>query len=195
MAAEFISMPSHLYLPPELWTMTPENLRSRKRDSELIYIWTCVRHVCKLFEAEIEEIFGTEHLQKTWLDFDAGLHYSYFDTLPRSTATVLANHSGESVDHEGNQAKIMKDNLGARLEGPTVQFSSPPVGLNSNGPILDRLIKYLQKLSPVEQEYHEALDYLRDLTSVERRAYKVEIHYSRLRDQEVGRIDQLCDFV
>ena len=56
--------------PPEIWNLTLRNLRERKSQADLQYLWTEVRHVSKQFQQEIEEIFRTEHLPKTLLRFD-----------------------------------------------------------------------------------------------------------------------------
>ena len=65
-------MSSRPYFPPEIWSLTLHNLRERKSQDELQYLWTEVRRVSKQFQEEIEEIFRTEHLPKTWLHFDTG---------------------------------------------------------------------------------------------------------------------------
>lgn len=67
MATETIPMSSHLRFPPELWSITTQNFRHRKSPDDLTYLWTAVRHVSRQFKAEIEDIFLTEHLPKTWL--------------------------------------------------------------------------------------------------------------------------------
>ena len=64
-------MSSHLYLPPEVWSITLENLRELQGQDELTYLWTVVRLVCRQFKEVIEEIFRTEHLPKTWLYLDS----------------------------------------------------------------------------------------------------------------------------
>ena len=63
-------MSSHLYLPPEVWSITLENLRALQSQDELTYLWTVVRLVCRHFKEVVEEIFRTEHLPKTWLYVD-----------------------------------------------------------------------------------------------------------------------------
>lgn len=63
-------MSSHLYFPPEVWSLTLQKLRSWKSQDELTYAWTTVRHVCRQFKEEVEEIFRTEHVPKTWLHLD-----------------------------------------------------------------------------------------------------------------------------
>ncbi len=63
-------MSSHSHFPPEIWSLTLHNLRERKGQDDLQYLWTEVRHVSKQFREEIEEIFRIEHLPKTWLHFD-----------------------------------------------------------------------------------------------------------------------------
>jgi len=45
---------SDLYPPPELWNITLGNLRDRKRQTDLTYLWTVVRHVSTLFKKEVE---------------------------------------------------------------------------------------------------------------------------------------------
>lgn len=64
------AMPSHLHFPPELWSITMQNFRHRKSPDELTYLWTTLRHVSRQFKEEIETIFRTEHLPKTWLHLD-----------------------------------------------------------------------------------------------------------------------------
>ena len=63
-------MSSRPCFPPEIWNLTLHNLRDRKSQADLQYLWTEVRHVSKQFQEEIEAIFRTEHLPKTWLHFD-----------------------------------------------------------------------------------------------------------------------------
>ena len=63
-------MSSRPHFPPEIWGLTLHNLRERKGQDDLQYLWTEVRHVSKQFREEIEEIFRIEHLPKTWLHFD-----------------------------------------------------------------------------------------------------------------------------
>ena len=63
-------MPSHLHFPPELWSLTIQNFRHRKSPEDLTYLWTTVRQVSKQFRQEIEEIYRTEHLPKTWVHVD-----------------------------------------------------------------------------------------------------------------------------
>lgn len=53
--------------PPELWTIVLHNIRDLKSQDELTYLWTTVRQVCRQFKTEIEDIFRTEHLPKTFL--------------------------------------------------------------------------------------------------------------------------------
>lgn len=53
---------SDLYLLPELWSITLGNLRDRKRQTDLTYLWTVVRHVSTLFKKEVEKIFIEEHV-------------------------------------------------------------------------------------------------------------------------------------
>ena len=70
MATLISSIQSDLHFPPELWSMTTRNFRHRKSPDELTYLWTTVRRVSRQFKEEIEEIFRTEHLPKTWLHVD-----------------------------------------------------------------------------------------------------------------------------
>ena len=63
-------MSSHLYFPPEIWSITLNNFREYQTQEELAYLWTTARHVSRQFKEEIEEIFRTEHLPKTWLHVD-----------------------------------------------------------------------------------------------------------------------------
>ena len=72
MATAIPALPSHLHFPPEVWSMTTENFRHRKSPDELTYLWTTVRHVSRQFKEEIEDIFRTEHLPKTWIHVDTG---------------------------------------------------------------------------------------------------------------------------
>lgn len=67
-----VVMPFHLHFPPEIWGLTLQNFRQRKSQDELAYLWTTVRYVSRQFRNEIEEIFRTEHLPKTWLHIDTG---------------------------------------------------------------------------------------------------------------------------
>lgn len=55
--------------PPEVWSLTIPHLRHRKSPDDLTYLWSTVRHVNRLFQEKIEELFRTEHLPKTWLHF------------------------------------------------------------------------------------------------------------------------------
>ena len=66
------TMPSHPPFPPELWSITIQNFRHRTSPDDLTYLWTSVRHVSRQFKEEIENIFRTEHLPKTWLYVDVG---------------------------------------------------------------------------------------------------------------------------
>ena len=66
------AMPSHLHFPPELWSITTQNFRHRKSPEDLTYLWTTVRQVSRQFKEEIEELFRTENLPKTWLHIDTG---------------------------------------------------------------------------------------------------------------------------
>lgn len=70
MSSTASAMSSHLYFPPEVWSLTLQKLRSWKSQDELTYAWTTVRHVCRQFKEEVEEIFRTEHVPKTWLHLD-----------------------------------------------------------------------------------------------------------------------------
>ena len=63
------TMRSDIHLPPEVWHMTLAYLRERKSQEELAYLWLKARLVSRQFKQEIEEIFRTEHLPKTWLHF------------------------------------------------------------------------------------------------------------------------------
>ena len=72
MSVAIAGMPSNLYLPPEVWSLTLQEFCCRKTQDDLTYLWTTVRHVCKQFKVEIEDIFCSEHLPKTWLHFDGG---------------------------------------------------------------------------------------------------------------------------
>ena len=54
-------------LPPEIWSLTLCYLCDLKCQDELTYLWTTVRHVCRQFKSEIENMFRTEHLPKTFL--------------------------------------------------------------------------------------------------------------------------------
>lgn len=60
-------MSSAPYFPPEIWSLALQNLRDRKSQDELTYLWTTLRHVSRQFKEEIEEIFRTEHLPKVLL--------------------------------------------------------------------------------------------------------------------------------
>lgn len=72
MATAIPALPSRLHFPPEVWSMTTQNFRHRKSPDELTYLWTTVRHVSRQFKEEIEDMFRTEHLPKTWLHVDTG---------------------------------------------------------------------------------------------------------------------------
>ena len=63
-------MPSHLRFPPEIWRNITQNFRCRKSPDELSYLWTTVRQVSKQFQEDVEDIFRSEHLPKTWLHID-----------------------------------------------------------------------------------------------------------------------------
>ena len=65
-------MPLHLHFPPELWSLTIQNFRHRKSPEDLTYLWTTVRQVSKQFRQEIEEIYRTEHLPRTWVYVGTG---------------------------------------------------------------------------------------------------------------------------
>ena len=66
------TVPAHLSLPSEMWDMIFDNLRSRKSQSELEYLWGTVRLVSSRFKDAIEKIFREEHLPKMWLHFGHG---------------------------------------------------------------------------------------------------------------------------
>ena len=79
-------IPSHLRFPPETLRNIPENFRCRKSPDELSYLWTTVRLVSKQFKDDVEDIFRTEHLPKSWLYLDNSEIYDlyvklYFDTI------------------------------------------------------------------------------------------------------------------
>lgn len=56
--------PAHLSLPPEIWDMILDNLRSRKSRPELECLWSTVRLVSNRFKDAIETIFREEHAPK-----------------------------------------------------------------------------------------------------------------------------------
>lgn len=62
-----VSMLTSLSLPPEVWSLTLRNFRDLRSQNELVYLWTTVRHVCRQFKIEVEDIFRMEHLPKTFL--------------------------------------------------------------------------------------------------------------------------------
>jgi hypothetical protein len=65
-------VPAYLSLPPEIWYMVFENLRSRKSQFELEYLWGTVHTVSLLFEDAIEKMYCEEHMSKMWLHFGHG---------------------------------------------------------------------------------------------------------------------------
>ena len=67
---ELSGLTMSIRLPSEVWRITLHYLRDRKSQDELTYLWTTVRHVCRQFKEEMEEIFRMEHLPKTWLHFN-----------------------------------------------------------------------------------------------------------------------------
>lgn len=73
-------MDPSLFLPPELWSIALQNLRSRKSQPELTYLWTTVRHVSRQFMHEVEDIFVEEHLPKVWLRIESS-EFSIFSML------------------------------------------------------------------------------------------------------------------
>ena len=70
MDSDTSARPSHLHFPPEILMNITENFRCRKSPDELSYLWTTVRLVSKQFKDDVEDIFRTEHLPKTWLYLD-----------------------------------------------------------------------------------------------------------------------------
>ena len=72
MATSTSTMPSHLHFPPEVWSLTIQNFRHHKSPEDLTYLWTTVRQVSKQFRQEIEEIYRTEHLPRTWVHVNTG---------------------------------------------------------------------------------------------------------------------------
>lgn len=76
------TMPSRPSFPPEIWSITLGNLRERQSQEELTYLWTTARHVCRQFKEEIEEIFRTEHLPKTWLYIDNRESWHTYSSCP-----------------------------------------------------------------------------------------------------------------
>lgn len=65
-------MSTVLALPPEVWSLTLDNFWESKSQDELIYLWTTLRHVCRQFQATVEELFETQHLPRTFLHFQSG---------------------------------------------------------------------------------------------------------------------------
>ena len=61
-------------LPAELWSKVLSNFKGEKGQTELAYLWTVIRLVSRWFKFEIENIFKTEHLPKTWLHFSLPLN-------------------------------------------------------------------------------------------------------------------------
>ena len=55
--------------------MTIDNMRDRKSQAELAYLWTSVRRVSKDFEREIEKLYHEEHLGRTWIHADCGKQF------------------------------------------------------------------------------------------------------------------------
>ncbi|KAM0801618.1 hypothetical protein BDR22DRAFT_181620 [Usnea florida] len=95
MGIDMSAMPSHLRFPPEILRNITENFRCRKSLDELSYLWTTVRLVSRQFKDDVEDIFRTEHLRKTWLYLDNSeiddLYVKlYFDT-------IQSQHPGRAV--------------------------------------------------------------------------------------------------
>lgn len=66
------SMSPKPYFPSEVWTDVLRTFRDCTSQEDLTSLWTGVRPVCRLFKEEIEDIFRTEHLPKTWLHVNLG---------------------------------------------------------------------------------------------------------------------------
>lgn len=60
--------------PPGVWSITLHYLRDLKSQDELTYLWTTVRHVSRQCKTEVEDIFRTEHLPKTFLHVHKHTH-------------------------------------------------------------------------------------------------------------------------
>ena len=104
MDIDMSAMPSHLRFPPEILRNITENFRCRRSPDELSYLWTAVRLVSKQFKDDVEDIFRTEHLRKTWLYLDNSkiddLYVKlYFDT-------IQSQHPGRAVFSSRLDAKF-----------------------------------------------------------------------------------------
>ena len=69
MATKFTSVPSQFASSFRALEYDHPKL---KPSQKLTYPWTTVRSVSQQLKKEIEDIFRTEHLSKTWLHLDTG---------------------------------------------------------------------------------------------------------------------------
>lgn len=74
---EHIGVLPHLpYLPIEIrhaiLQETRDIFRNCKGQDDLVFLWTCVRPVCKQLKADVEDIFKTQHVPRIVLHFFTG---------------------------------------------------------------------------------------------------------------------------
>ena len=74
---EHIGVLPHLpFLPIEIRHMILQEIRdifrNCKSQDDLIFLWTCVRLVCKQLKADVEGIFKTQHVPRIVLHFFTG---------------------------------------------------------------------------------------------------------------------------
>ena len=91
-----------------------------QKPGRTLILWTTVRLVCKQFKDDVEDIFRTEHLPKTWLYLDNSEIYDldvklYFDTIQARYPgrAVFSSHLG--TDNRGRQWDDISKTLRARV--------------------------------------------------------------------------------
>jgi len=60
--------------PPDIWSLVLRNLSGCTSQAELIYLWTSVHLVKRLFKSRIEEHFQRRHINKTWIHIGYGMY-------------------------------------------------------------------------------------------------------------------------
>lgn len=117
--------------------LTTQNFRHRKSPEDLTYLWTNVRQVSRQFKQEIEELFRTEHLPKTWLHIDTGetsgalpqfggsLINSSLHHIANNFDDALTNSSSTTVQVFDFKSRSKFSQIQARFPGRAV-FSLQP---------------------------------------------------------------------
>ena len=88
-----LTMPG-LHFPDETWMNVAGNLRDRKTQAELRYLWNSVRLVSRTFKESVEKIFEEEHLPKTWLHYNLSKSLSPHSPLKLAAMNRAPKQSG-----------------------------------------------------------------------------------------------------